>query len=87
MRLECQFGNCNCKKHIGHQDDICGICGHGGCWHKIDYSQFYSPRASARRGIYYIEPIIQIFVPIMPEVPPFPEDSPRFCNQIKKLPV
>lgn len=29
MRLECQFQNCNCKKHIGHQDDSCGICGHG----------------------------------------------------------
>ncbi len=85
MRLECQFNNCNCIKHVGQTDCICGICGHGGCWHKIDYSQFDSPRALARKGIYYSEPIIRIKV--MPEVPPLPEDSPRFCKKIRNLPV
>ena len=49
MRLHCEFQNCACSMHVGHQDGQCGVCLHGGCWHKNDGpEQFASRRASAR---------------------------------------
>ena len=86
MRGECQFKSCPCRKHVGPPDQLCGICQHGACWHRLDTSQFKSTRAAARRALYYIEPIVTIFRPL-PEVPPLPEDTPRYCTRVKKLPV
>ena len=84
MRVECQFKSCLCSKHVGHHDDVCSICHHGACWHRLDTSQFDSPRATARCALYYIVPIVTIF---LPEVPPLPDDTSRYCTHLKKLPV
>jgi hypothetical protein len=79
MRLECEFKNCPCYKHIGRPGVPCGICGHGACWHRVDLTQFESPRASARKPR-YIPSTITIFVPLLPQVPPLPPVTPRFCE-------
>tara|TARA_B100001559_G_C16428462_1_gene588653 strand:+ start:752 stop:1030 length:279 start_codon:yes stop_codon:yes gene_type:complete len=84
MRLECEFSNCSCCKHVGAPDTPCGICGHGACWHHLDTSQFDSPRDSAHKPR-YIPVTIAIFVPTLPQVPPLPEVTPRFCRG--ELPV
>ena len=84
MRVECQFKSCPCSKHDGRPGQICDICYHGACWHRLDTSQFDSPRSTARRALYYIVPIVTIF---LPEVPPLPKDTPRYCTHVKKLPV
>ena len=73
-----------CCKHVGHPDTPCGICGHGACWHRLDISQFDSPRDSAHKPR-YIPLAIAIFVPTLPQVPPLPEITPRFCRG--ELPV
>lgn len=86
MRAECQFESCSCTKHVGHPDQICGICQHGACWHRLDTSQFKSSRVTARRPCYYRVPVVTVFRPL-PEVPPLPELTPRYCTHVKKLPV
>jgi hypothetical protein len=86
MRVECQYRSCSCTKHIGHTYEICGQCQHGACWHRLDTSQFKSSRAPARRALYYN--IVSIPESMqLPEVPPLPELTPRYCTQVKRLPV
>jgi len=81
MRLYCEFGNCPCRAYSGHGQ--CLHCSHGECWHKRS-TQFDSPRMLARVPQYYKIPIIMIFTPILPAVPPLPID---YCPTVKGLPV
>jgi len=81
MRLYCEFSNCCCQNYIG-KTSRCFNCGHGDCWHANDHGQFDSPRLPAARAKY-----MYILMPILPTVPPLPEDSPRFCQGVIALPV
>ena len=77
-RIQCEFRGCPCRKHIGGPNQICGICMHAACWHKIDTTQFKSTRMTAHKPQYFVEPI-------MPQVPPLPDDD--FCPTVIGLPV
>lgn len=86
-RLHCEFGSCTCRKHVGPPDTLCGICTHAACWHKLDTTQFQSPRLPARRPKYYHNSVIEINM-FLPEVPPLPESSDEeFCPTLVGLPV
>ena len=57
-------------------------CGHAKLWHKR-INQFESIRVPAWKPTYERIPIIHVFVPIEPVVPPVPD----YCDAVKALPV
>ncbi len=81
MRLYCEFRGCFCQHYVG-QTSRCLQCGHGDCWHANDHGQFDSPRPPAAQAKY-----MYILMPVLPTVPPLPDDSPRFCQEVIALPV
>lgn len=84
MRLQCEFGDCQCSLCLG--TGRCRRCGHGECWHKRS-TQFDSQRVSAHRGRYIRIPIITgVFSPQVPPTSPT-EDPTDFCVTVIGLPV
>ncbi len=83
-RTQCEFRGCPCRKHVGGPNQICGICMHAACWHKIDKTQFKSTRPAARKPVYFAESVIR--TPKMPQVPPLPDED-IFCPTVIGLPV
>ena len=81
MRLHCEFNTCPCLNYVGNSNR-CYYCGHGDCWHANDHGQFESTRQAACSPTYMF-----ILMPQLPQVPPLPEDSPRFCPKVIALPV
>lgn len=83
MRVECLFGECACGMHNGiHSRAKCDKCGHAACWHRLDNSQFASPRPMVRRPIY--EHAYEAH--IQPLAPPLPLPSARcYVDSIKYI--
>lgn len=81
MRGRCEFRTCQCRCY-DRNGSLCLNCGHGAIWH-ASINQFESIRGPARKPVYERIPIILVFTPIEPIVPPVP----NYCDAVPALPV